>query len=157
SGERGGIYVVAYGAILSGASLFFAGMVQAGNSLSYCAGLAMGSVGLAAFFVALWRSIYPVIQNLPPDQSYLVPEGLILMGLGLVYMIFALGICSDMVTVVMTRRELAAFFYSPIAYLVILGITLVGWYMFATFLEQLTRSPMMEPIISRYIISFIPV
>jgi hypothetical protein len=135
----------------------FLAMQEPGNPLTFKVGLGVGALGLVAFLLALWRSIYPVIQDLPPDQSYLVPEGLILMGLGLVYMIFALGICSDLVTVVLTRRELAAFFYSPIAYLVILGLTLVGWFMFANFLDRLNQGPLMEPIVSGYILELIPI
>ena len=135
----------------------FLAMQEPGNPLSFRIGLAMGGIGLGAFLLALWRSIYPAIMKLPPDQAYLVPEGFILMGLGLLYVLFALGVCCDWVPLVMTRRELAAFFFSPIGYLVIMGMTLVGWFMFADFLEQLAESPMQEPIVSRYIINFIAV
>src|SRR5262249_15889223 len=151
------IEIPGWGALIVGAVVFIYATRQAGNSLSYCIGLTLGAIGLLVFVVALGRSLWPIIHNLPPDQPYLVPQGPIFMALGLVYMIFALGICSDMVTVVLTRRELAAFFYSPIAYLVILGLVLIGGIMFISFVDQLTESPMMEPIVSRYLIHFIPV
>jgi ABC-2 type transport system permease protein len=122
---------------------------EPGTQKGYWTGVALGAVGLAAFAIALLRSIW--------GQSYLVPDGLLLMGLGLVYIVFALGICSDNVVVVLTRRELAAFFYSPIAYLVILGLSLVGWLMFGLFVGMLHERAVMEPIVARYIIHFIPV
>jgi ABC-type transport system involved in multi-copper enzyme maturation permease subunit len=67
-------------------------------------------------------------------------------------------LCSDRPLIVLTRRELGAFFYSPIAYMVIIGLTLVGWFMFASFVDQLARAgQVMEPIVARYILHFIPV
>ena len=135
----------------------FIAMQEPGSLLGFRSGLAMGGIGLAAFLLALWRSIYPSIMQLPPDQAYLVPEGLLLMGLGLLYFFFGLGVCCDWIPIVMTRRELAAFFYSPIAYLVILGMTLIGGLMFFLFLRPLTQSPMQEPIVRHYIIHIIPV
>jgi ABC-2 type transport system permease protein len=159
--NRSSDYLQGEGIILILLGLFyvsgFLAMQKPGDPLSFRLGLAMGGIGLAAFLLALWRSIYPVIMRLPPDQSYLVPEGFILMGLGLLYVLFALGVCCDWVPIVMTRRELAAFFFSPIAYLVILGMTLIGWYMFGVFLSRLSEGAMPEPIVSRYIIDFIPV
>jgi ABC-type transport system involved in multi-copper enzyme maturation permease subunit len=159
--NRSSDFLQGEGVVLTVLGLFFVGgfiaMQESGSQLAFRSGLAMGAIGLAVFVLALWRSIYPTIMNLPPDQAYLVPEGLVLIGLGLVYLLFGLGVCCDWVPIVMTRRELAAFFYSPIAYLVILGMTLIGWFMFATFLSPLTQSPMQEPIVSRYVIHFIPV
>ncbi len=159
--NRSSDYLQGEGVILIFLGMFymagFIAMLEPGDPLGFRAGLAVGGIGLFAFVLALWRSLYPTVMDLPPDQSYLVPEGLILMGLGLTYFFFGLGVCSDWVPIVMTRRELAAFFYSPIAYLVILGMTLIGWFMFAIFLGPLTQSPMQEPIVFRYIIDIIPV
>ena len=47
---------------------------------------------------------------------------MLLMFLGLIYGAVALGVVSDNRLVVLTRRELAGYFYSPIAYLVMLGM-----------------------------------
>jgi len=159
--NRSSDYLQGEGIILVFLGLFyvagFIAMQEAGSQLAFKSGLAMGGIGLFVFLLALWRSIYPTIMDLPADQAYLVPEGLILMGLGLLYLIFGLGVCSDWVPIVMTRRELTAFFYSPIGYLVILGMTLIGALRFASFLRPLTMSPMQEPIVARYPLDFIPV
>ena len=160
--NRSSDYLQGEGTILVFLGLFyvagFIAMQEPGNQLAFKSGLAMGGIGLFVFLLALWRSLYPTIMDLPPDQAYLVPEGLILMGLGLVYLIFGLGVCCDWVPIVMTRRELAAYFYSPIGYLVILGMTLVGWFMFATFVNLLALvGSIQEPIVFHYIMDFIPI
>jgi ABC-type transport system involved in multi-copper enzyme maturation permease subunit len=135
----------------------FIGMQEAGSRYTFRVGLALGAVGALVFVVALIRSLLPWIRNLPPSESYWVPNGLLLMGFSLVYGVFALGICSDNVFVVLTRRELAAFFYSPVAYLVILGMALIGWFMHLNFVKQLEAGPIDEPIVARYILNFIAV
>lgn len=124
------------------------------SDAGYWTAFGLGVVGAIVFLIALARSILPSA----PGESYLVPDGLLLMGLGLVYVVYALAVCSDNPVVVMTRRELAAYFYSPIAYLVILGLSLIGWLMFGTFVTQLQQGRgMQEPIVAHYIIHFIPV
>ena len=74
-----------------------------------------------------------------------------------------MAICSDRAVVVLTRRELASFFYSPIAYIVLLGLACVAWVYFLIFLGQIMQGttgramPMIEPIVQHYIFGFIPV
>lgn len=136
----------------------FIAMQEPGSKIAFRAGLALGVIGGLEFLLALFRSLRPWLFDLPASESYMVPDGLVMMAIGLVYMAVSLGICSDWPVIVMTRRELAAFFYSPIAYLVILGLVLVGWYMFASFVGNLLREGQaMEPIVARYILHFIPV
>jgi len=82
------------------------------------------------------------------------------MGLGLLYAALAAGLCSDHPLVVLTRRELAAYFYSPIAYLVLFGLTCVGWYLFSNFVTLVTREtgqPLIEPIVQYYILDWFPI
>jgi ABC-2 type transport system permease protein len=85
-----------------------------------------------------------------------------LMSLGLLYLSLALGLCSDNRIIVLTRRELAAFFYSPIAYIVLFGLTFVGLCLFYLFIRNVVfyadrGTPLFEPIIQYYIIDFVPV
>jgi ABC-2 type transport system permease protein len=90
------------------------------------------------------------------EAHYFVPAGATLIGLGLLYEACAQLLCSDNALVIMTRRELAAYFYSPIAYIVLIGMTAVAAVSFISFLAMITRSqflgdqPAMEPIVGRY-------
>ena len=79
--------------------------------------------------------------------------------MGLVYFIVCLGVVSDWPLIVMTRRELSAFFYSPIAYPVLLGLTIIAWIKFFLFVFRIDpgRGPMFEPIVPYYIVNLIPV
>jgi ABC-type transport system involved in multi-copper enzyme maturation permease subunit len=70
--------------------------------------------------------------------------------------------CSDRPIVVLTRRELATFFYSPIAYIVLIGLTCVAWIYFWLFLSQVVIQmqrgiPVVEPIVQHYIFGLFPV
>src|SRR5262249_2365561 len=103
----------------------YMGLVGTNSDRGYLAGLAIGGVGLAVFLVALGRSIF--------TSHYLIPNGLFLMGLGLVYVLLSAGICLDSKLVVLTRRELSAFFFSPTAYIVFFGLAILGWYRFWDF------------------------
>lgn len=115
--------------------------------------LILAGLGVAKVFVG---------QSLPP---YFVPYGLMMMGLGAMFVTVSIGVCSDAQFVVLTRKELTGYFYSPIAYLVLFGFMVAGWFNYFMFVEILiltTVSPegpgaMMEPILSRYIYSLYPV
>ncbi len=133
---------------------------QDSEDAAYYAGLGLGAVGLIAFGGGLIRSRIP-------ESYFLVPNGLILMSAGVVYLTVAAGVCLDWPIVVMTRRELASYFYSPVAYLVLVGMVIVGWYMFYDFIGSLAeaslpmmgmrRRSMFEPIFFHYLWSIIPV
>lgn len=137
------------------------------EDLAYRVGAGVGLLGALVFLIALGRSSLPPLffswrwLSTPP-AAYLVPTGLLLMGLGLLYVCVAAGLCSDRPLVVQTRRELAAFFYSPIAYIVLFGFTLVAWFFFIQFLQQLTPGPeedgqLVEPVIRHYVFGLFPV
>jgi ABC-type transport system involved in multi-copper enzyme maturation permease subunit len=134
----------------------FVGLRGTSDDLGYRTGLAIGGIGVLAFLVALIHSI------VPGREPYLVPSGLLLMGLGFLYVALSATLCLDKPIVVLTRRELAAFFYSPIAYFVILGLTLIAWWLFNMFLTQIMEAPqrgdpLIEPVIRYYIIAWFPV
>ena len=83
-----------------------------------------------------------------PPQPFLVPYGLILIGLGLAWSAVSAAVGSEFQLAVLTRRELTSYFYSPIAYLVLFGMAAVGWlgyFIFAAGLQRATtfaaRSP----------------
>ena len=121
---------------------------------------ALGALGLLAFLVALGRSIAPTDFGVGPQVFSAVriaPDGcrrrLRLMALALV---------SDNRLIVLTRRELASYFYSPIAYIVLFGLTAVGWWTYFNFSGRLflladRSSPIQEPIVRNFFIDFFPV
>jgi hypothetical protein len=146
----------------------FVGMLGTDSDLGYRAGWAMGAVGVLAFLVALGRSAVPPLAHslgwmkAGSEVSYFTSGGLLLLTLGLLYAGFSVGLCSDHRLVVLTRRELAAFFYSPIAYIVLFGLTFVGACLFLMFVNTILYfsdqgQALVEPIIQYYIVAFVPV
>ena len=77
-------------------------------------------LGLAVAAVFVVGSFAAPVHSAP--TPYLVPSGLILGGIGLSFLAVSLALVSDSPFVVLTRRELAAYFFSPIAYIVLLGM-----------------------------------
>ncbi len=106
------------------------------------------AVGLA--FGTNW--IYP--PNQPAWSDYVVPQGVLLMGMGLIYVCTSYLICSDAPLAVLTRRELAAFVYSPVAYFLLFGSSVFAAWSFWLFALPLYYSrelgPMFEPIVKNY-------
>ena len=81
---------------------------------------------------------------------------------GAIYLLFALVLISDNRLIVITRRELASYFYSPIAYIVLFGLTAVGgWTYFqfsgTLFLIAERGAAIPEPIVRNFFIDFFPV
>ena len=115
-----------------------------------------GPVG-AAPVVPLLRWI-----STQPTPHYLESSGVLLMMVGLAYVGLAGGLVSDNRFAVLTRRELAAFFFSPLAYIVLFGFAAIAAGQYAMFVGDILESqraeqPMLEPIIAPYIFSLIPV
>jgi ABC-type transport system involved in multi-copper enzyme maturation permease subunit len=112
---------------------------------------------LAAAGIFLYASFDAPLEPLP--QPFLVPHGIILGAIGLAYLGVSVGAVSDHPLVVLTRRELAAYFCSPIAYIVLAAVTViggVGYSLFRGFLiggdfQALGPSPKLEPILAKFI------
>jgi hypothetical protein len=165
------VYLLGPGLVLLVLGLFylwaFVGVQGVSSDRGYWSAVGIGAVGLLMFLIALGRSVLPALfyswgwlSERP--IGYLMPAGLVLMAVGLVYFLLAVGLCVDYRIVVLTRRELSAFFYSPIAYIVLFGIIVVGWLMFWDFVREIQirselNQPMFEPIIGRYIFGLFPV
>ncbi|HEY2909550.1 MAG TPA: ABC transporter permease [Gemmataceae bacterium] len=125
--------------------------------------IAIGTIGVIILLIASFQA--NVVST--PPASFLVPSGIILMGLGLVYLAVSLGICSDNQFVTLTRRELSAFFFSPIGYLVLGGIVIITWVGYSVFINSLASlaaagdlggsRPIQEPIVARYFFALFPV
>ena len=142
--------------------LAFLGMVAVGALAKLPVWLrsALSAVGLVCAGVFIAASIGA--QTTTPPPAYLVPSGLLLGGVGLVFLAVAVGACSDNSFVTLVRRELAAYFVSPIGYLVLAGMIGMEWMaylQFYEFLAEATRAqqPLEEPIVRRYLLSLFPV
>jgi ABC-2 type transport system permease protein len=120
----------------------------------------MAAAAVAAAGVFVIASFKANVLTTSP-APYLVPTGVILMGLGLLYLAVSLAICSDNVFVTLTRRELASYFLSPIGYLVLGGMALIEWtgyYEFITLLQSTSRrGGIDEPIVGGYFVALLPV
>jgi ABC-type transport system involved in multi-copper enzyme maturation permease subunit len=137
------------------------------DDLGYRVGVAAGVFGFAAFVVALVRSTFiPWMYQWGwlsgrVEGTYLQTAGVLVMAVGLLYMALGLGLTSDNRFVVLTRRELAAFFFSPMAYLVLFCFSVMAAVQYAMFVSDLLGGPrgrpMFEPIIQHYIFAWLPV
>jgi ABC-type transport system involved in multi-copper enzyme maturation permease subunit len=80
--------------------------------------------------------------------------------MSIVYLAVSISMCVDWPIVVITRRELIAYFYSPVGYLVFIGLAIVGMLMFMFFVDGIVSpggEPAIEPIVGRYIFDIFPV
>jgi ABC-2 type transport system permease protein len=107
-------------------------------------------IGVGAVLLSLFS---PFIYS--PPAPFLVPNGLILMGLAIVYLLFSLSYISESQFVALARRELSAYFLSPIGYLVLGGMVMLQWIGYYLFVFQLVRAgqfgeTLPEPIVSDY-------
>jgi ABC-type transport system involved in multi-copper enzyme maturation permease subunit len=134
------------------------------DNLAYLAGQIAGYVGVAVFLLAFARSVLPPLFHhlkwtSAPGNEYFIPDGLLWMGIGLIYAAASFLICSDRPLAAMTRRELGAFFYSPMAYIVLFGFAVVSWGGYLLFVNQLlgAEQAVMEPIVRFYFFSLLPV
>ena len=163
-GSINSTFLVPYGVTLSLLGLFYLwatiSLLGTGSDFGYRIGWAIGLLGALAVLVALGRSVAPFVTSGLP--RYLVPSGMLLTFIGLLYVVLSVGVCSDRQVIVLTRKELAAYFYSPIAYLVLFGMTVIGWVMYWLFVAGLIGDAIQsaarpEPIVREYIVALVPV
>ncbi len=145
----------------------FVSMRGTGDDLAYRVGVAVGAVGLFMVLVALGHSFLPTLFfrwgwiNQRPPADYLESAGILIMAVGIVYTAVAAGLVSDSRFVVLTRRELSAFFYSPMAYVMLFCFAGLAAFQYWKFVGMVIRGsmgePLPEPIIGLYIFDFAPV
>lgn len=141
--------------------LFFLGVASVGlfaKGLPVVIRGALGAAGVALAAVFLLAAVKANLMT-TPRPPYLVPTGLILMGLGGLYLAVSLAICSDNQFVTLTRRELASYFLSPIGYLVLGGTALMQWLGYWWFVATVLRpgQAIPEPIVTGYFFALFPV
>ena len=127
-------------------------------------GQAIGVAGLVVMIVAVGRSLATRYGwfGVTRDLAYLTSVGFLLLAVGLLYVQMAVALCSDRPTVVLFRRELASFFYSPLAYFLLIGFAVMAFLDYWMFVSNAidasrARQPMVEPIVWPYIWGLIPV
>jgi ABC-type transport system involved in multi-copper enzyme maturation permease subunit len=146
----------------------FIGLEGSDSDLGYRSAQAVGVVGLVIFAVGLVRSALPFIAREFFDTttipSFLLPSGFFLMTVGALFFLLGATLASDNRFLVMTRRELASLFFSPIAYVVLAGMAVMGWLSFVLFMSMIAPDtnlmgqqprPMPEPIIRYYFLGFV--
>jgi len=154
-------FLLTYGLILTLLGLLylcaFINQCEPLSDVGHKAGLAIGAVAVFVILYAVLRSVVPSLMKSQP-AAFLVPNGLLLMFIGLVYGLVSLGIVSDWKLVVLTRRELGGFFFSPVAYIVMLSMALLGWVAYWIFISVLHLSKgLYEPIVLYYYQLFSPI
>jgi ABC-type transport system involved in multi-copper enzyme maturation permease subunit len=134
------------------------------SDLGHRAATLLGVAGGIVLVVAVARSLLTRYGwlGVPRDLAYLPSTGIVLVVLGGLYAGVAWLASSDRTTAILTRRELASFFFSPLAYVTLIGFALMGWFAYLWFVRQAgrateMRSPLIEPIISVYFFNLFPV
>ncbi|MBP3957283.1 ABC transporter permease [Gemmata sp. G18] len=109
----------------------------------------LAGVGVATAGVFIMGSTGTHVAIAP--RPFLIPGGAILGGIGLIYLSVSLGVCSDNQFVTLVRRELGAYFASPIGFIVLAGMLLVQGVAYAEFAGSLQDgNPRREPIVLGY-------
>lgn len=145
----------------------FVGLQGVESDRGFRAAQGIGALGALGLLIALARSVPELlyhwhwIKTHPP--TYFVPTGLLIAGFGLIYLLLSIGFIADNRVVVIARRELASMFFSPIAYIVLVGSVCVGWVLFYNFIRYtllagdgpfIDARPVPEPILAPYVFNF---
>jgi ABC-2 type transport system permease protein len=168
-----GDWLLTQGVVMMLLGLFYVaaymGIQPAGSQRGYWAGVALGVLGGLMMVIALGYWLRNVVFLLAFFDFVNWPAGqpgppFVYLYAGLEFVLLSVLACSDSRLAAMTRRELGAYFYSPIAYVVLVAVALAGGLQFLRFLVILTQAPnvispfgMPEPIVLRFVLDFVPV
>ncbi len=144
---------------------FFVGIYISMQSISspqgFWAGVALGIVGGLMILIAVGKILFPSVPNETQFFDFVkwqtgqpaAPFMFIYMGVE--YVLLSLLTCSDSKLAVLTRRELLTYLYSPIAYIVLIGIAVLGVmtsFIVSLFIWQRSaEGGVLEPIIPLYL------
>lgn len=164
-------YTLPYGFMLSIIGLLFILLYISQRTSSSASSVTLakwtGYVGLIVLVVATLRSMLPALVEIEWVQntfssleeknftSYLVPNGFFYILLGGLFLFVGRLFHSEGKLMVMTRRELAAYFTSPIGYIVMGATLVVAWFVFNEWLNQIVyltnmRRATAEPVVAGY-------
>jgi len=153
-------YLPGYGLILGMLGLVYLTATtciwDSSTDQGYMIGRAMAGIGGLMIVFAIIRTLFA------STDPFFVPSGMILMVMGGLYIIVSLGLISELQLIVMTRRELTSFFYTPVGYLVFIGLAFSGWLNYAYFAQSVMIQTqrvggVAEPIVGDYLFGLLPV
>lgn len=158
-GSLRGEFLLSYGLALAVLGLLylaaFIGSRGISDDRAYYGALLLVAGGLAVVLVSLGRALFT-----DAGTTYFTSYGSALLVLGLVYVLTGGVMASDSAFAVLTRRELGSFFYSPLAYLTLVGFVVLAWSSYFVFIDALLRADpedLVEPIITLYVWGIFPV
>jgi ABC-type transport system involved in multi-copper enzyme maturation permease subunit len=142
----------------------FVGLQGSDSDLGHRTAKIVGWAGVAVLLVGLARSILTRYGwlGVERDLGYLPTAGSLLMGIGIIYAMWGVLVCSDSQVAVVARRELGSYFYTPVAYFLMIGLATFAWFGYGLFVDRVVagaafNQPMVEPIVKFYIFGIIPV
>jgi ABC-2 type transport system permease protein len=168
-GTVSSVFFQSYGLVLSLIGLFylaaFTACLEESSDLRLRAGRAISWTGALVAAIALVRSLLPWLYSIgwlkfrtAPD--YFAAAGALLIGMGVLYMTVAAALVSDRAAIVVMRRELSSFFFSPVIYIVLLVFTVLDWFQYLFFLAPFKAQrdfALSEPIVQYFFIALFPV
>lgn len=140
----------------------FVGTRGSSDDLAYYTGWGIGLLGLGVILYAVIRSVSVGVINSMRDAGlqvpeYFIPHGILLILFGVVYLVASVLLCSENLLVVLVRRELGGFFFSPIFYIVLLAFTVAHWIAFDLTILSIAsrgRQILLEPIVELFILQW---
>jgi ABC-type transport system involved in multi-copper enzyme maturation permease subunit len=151
-------FLLPYGALLGVLGLIyltsFINLRGTSDDRAYYTAVALALLGALVIVVALVRTFVAA-----RPVAFLVPSGVLLVVLGLAYLAVGYSLFSDRPFVVLTRRELGAFFFSPMAYILLLVCVVAYGIAYFVWTIQLLNAQggVSEPILRPFVIALTPV
>ncbi|MGL4553916.1 MAG: ABC transporter permease [Gemmataceae bacterium] len=130
----------------------------AADDRAYRAALLVAAVGAGVALLVFGRTLFTATGS-----TFFVATGYPMLLVAVGYVAVGLGLSLDWPFFVLTRRELASFFLSPVAYISLFAFCVCAWIAFLMFVSLFDRRPgrpdvvMPEPVLANYIISLFPV
>jgi hypothetical protein len=122
------------------------------DDVGYYGSLGLGAFGLLIVLLVLARTFLTTNGGV-----FFIGTGFVMLLVAGLYIAVGVGMALDWSLFVLTRRELASFFLSPIAYLALFGFCMLAWLSFVFFVNGIYGQAVPEPILRHYIISYFPV
>jgi ABC-2 type transport system permease protein len=122
------------------------------EDLAYYTALGTGGVGLLVLLIALGRTLFAT-----GGAMYFVNFGLVLMAISFAYAVTGATLALDWPFFVLFRRDLAAFFVSPLSYVALFAFGIFAWFSYVSFLGYVLAGSQREPVVMLYIFAILPV
>lgn len=159
-GSLRGDFLLSYGLVLALLGLLYlVGFIASrgiSDNLAYYAAVLLVAAGVAVAVFSVIKALFTT-----GGTTWFTSFGSALLGVGVLYAASGGGLASETPFAVLTRRELAAYFFSPLAYLSLLGFVFMAWISYLLFVDTISSADpdegLTEPIIRLYIWGLFPV